>query len=141
MQTKINLGLLAMLLIFCSSWIISPHLPSSKMPSKTWKKLGTKKISFRVDKTEVLTDRQEGRFSAILVKAKKQTIGIHKIAIHFGSGEIYSAYIGKDITAGNTTKAITFPGGRKHFVKKVAIWYNSKLISAKNGQVEILGSR
>ena len=141
MQTKINFGLLAMLLIFCSSWVISPNFSSNKMPSKTWKKLGAKKISFRTDKVEILTNRQEGLFSAIRIKAKKQTIGIHKIAIHFGNGQKHNTIISKDITEGKTTKVIPFPNNKKQAIKKVVIWYNSKLISAKDGQVEILGTR
>ena len=127
------------MLIMCSWTSVIPDL-SPKISTSKWQKLAQQKVNFRMDKDEIIIDK-EGTFTAIRLKAKKYKIKIHRFVIFFGNGDRQEVSIDQSISKDGMTEIIKLEGKWPRYVKKLQIWYDMKTISAKDGRLEVWGVR
>ncbi len=103
-----------------------------------WELLGSRRINYQVDRDEILVTRAEGVFSAIQLRVKRSPINMHKLAVHYGNGEVDEIDLRESFRAGSSSRVIDLPGN-KRIIKKVVMWYDTKNLAAGKGVVELWG--
>lgn len=129
---KIKLFLAALTALFAMSF--------STLETKPWELLGSRKINYGIDRDEILVTRADGVFSAIQLRIKRSPINMHKLAIHYGNGEVDEIDLRESFRAGSMSRVIDLPGN-KRVIRKVVMWYDTKNISNRKGVVEVWGRR
>lgn len=110
----------------------------STLETKPWELLGSRKINYGIDRDEILVTRADGVFSAIQLRIKRSPINMHKLAIHYGNGEVDEIDLRESFRAGSMSRVIDLPGN-KRVIRKVVMWYDTKNISNGKGVVEVWG--
>ncbi|MBP6810615.1 MAG: hypothetical protein KA138_03820, partial [Saprospiraceae bacterium] len=82
--------------------------------------------------------RAEGVFSAVQLRIKRSPINMHKLAIHYGNGEVEEIELRENYRAGSQSRIIDLPGN-KRIIKKVVLWYDTKNLAHGKGVVELWG--
>lgn len=103
-----------------------------------WELLGVRKIDHQLDRDEVIVTRAEGVFSALKLKIKRSPINMHKMAIHFGNGEVQEIDMRTRFAAGSESRLIDLPGNRRT-IQKVVFWYDTKNLAIGKGLIELWG--
>lgn len=103
-----------------------------------WELLGARKIDHQLDRDEIIITRSEGVFSALKLKIKRSPINMHKMAIHFGNGEVQEIDMRTRFAAGSESRLIDLPGNRRT-IQKVVFWYDTKNLAIGKGLVELWG--
>ena len=103
-----------------------------------WEMLGTRKVNYGLDRDEIAVTAREGVFSAIKIQVKRSAINLHKVAVHFGNGEVQEIEARHNLPAGGETRVIDLPGN-KRAIRKVVFWYDTKNIAARKGIIELWG--
>lgn len=129
---KIKLFLAALTALFAMSF--------STLETKPWELLDSRKINYGIDRDEILVTRADGVFSAIQLRIKRSPINMHKLAIHYGNGEVDEIDLRESFRAGSMSRVIDLPGN-KRVIRKVVMWYDTKNISNGKGVVEVWGRR
>lgn len=108
------------------------------LENRPWELLGARKINYGLDRDEILVTRAEGIFSAVQLRVKRGPINMHKMAIHYGNGEVEEVELRENFRAGSASRVIDLPGN-KRIIRKVVFWYDTKNISARKGVIELWG--
>lgn len=103
-----------------------------------WELLGVRKIDHQLDRDEIIVTRAEGVFSALKLKIKRSPINMHKMAIHFGNGEVQEIDMRTRFAAGSESRLIDLPGNRRT-IQKVVFWYDTKNLAIGKGLIELWG--
>lgn len=103
-----------------------------------WELLGVRKIDHQLDRDEIIVTRAEGVFSALKLKIKRSPINMHKMAIHFGNGEVQEIDMRTRFAAGSESRLIDLPGNRRT-IQKVVFWYDTKNMAIGKGLIELWG--
>ena len=117
-------------LLSFNSLTVSPESPPR------WEKLGQRKVNFRVDKDEIIVGRIEGFFDALQVKVKKGHINMHRMVVHFRSGQSTEIEMKNNFSAGSESRVIDLPGNNR-VISHVAFWYDTKGFSNSKAVVEL----
>lgn len=108
------------------------------LENRPWELLGARKINYGLDRDEILVTRAEGIFSAVQLRVKRGPINMHKMAIHYGNGEVEEVELRENFRAGSASRVIDLPGN-KRIIRKVVFWYDTKNLSARKGVIELWG--
>lgn len=103
-----------------------------------WEKLGTRKVNYTLDRDEIMVTAYEGRFTALKFRVEKGGINLHRVAIHYGNGEVQEIETRNDIPAGGESRLINLPGNRR-VIRKVVFWYDTKNYAGQKATVELWG--
>ncbi len=129
--------LLALVTLF-ATLAMSFSLPHANLQPPRWEKLGERKVNFGVDRDEIMVTAAEGRFTAIKLMVRRSAINLHKVAIHFGNGDVDEVEVRNDIPAGGETRVIDIQGNRR-VIRKVVFWYDTKNRANDRAVVELWG--
>jgi hypothetical protein len=108
------------------------------LENRPWELLGTRKINYGLDRDEIVVTRAEGVFTAVQLRIKRSPINMHKIAIHYGNGEVDEMEVRENFRAGSASRVIDLPGN-KRIIRKVVLWYDTKNLARRKGVVELWG--
>lgn len=103
-----------------------------------WEMLGSKKVNYGLDRDEIMVTAQEGVFTALKLKVKRSPINMHKIAVHYGNGEVDNIDIRQEFRAGGESRVIDL-AGNKRVIQKVVFWYDTKNFANRKGLIELWG--
>ncbi|MDX1913768.1 MAG: DUF2541 family protein [Saprospiraceae bacterium] len=106
--------------------------------NRPWEMLGARKINYGLDRDEIVVTRAEGVFTAVQLRVKRSPINMHKMAIHYGNGEVDEIELRENFRAGSQSRVIDLPGNRR-IIKKVVFWYDTKNLAVGKGVVELWG--
>lgn len=106
--------------------------------NRPWELLGVRKINYGLDRDEIIVTRAEGVFTAVQLRIKRSPINMHKVAIHYGNGEMDEIELRENFRAGSASRVIDLPGN-KRVIKKVVLWYDTKNLANRKGVVELWG--
>jgi hypothetical protein len=106
--------------------------------NRPWELLGSRKINYGLDRDEIFVTRAEGVFSAVQLRIKRSPVNMHKMAIHYGNGEVEEIEMRENFRAGSQSRVIDLPGNRR-IIKKVVFWYDTKNLAVGKGVVELWG--
>ncbi len=110
----------------------------STLENRPWELLGARKINYGLDRDEIMVTRAEGVFSAVQLRIKRSPINMHKLAIHYGNGEVDEIDLRENFRAGSVSRVIDLPGN-KRVIRKVVLWYDTKNLAVGKGVVELWG--
>lgn len=127
---KIQLIVTALIAVVAMSFHTEPNRP--------WELLGVKKVNYGLDRDEIMVTAQEGLFNGLKLKVKRSPINIHKLAVHFGNGEVEEIELRENFRAGSESRVIDLPGNRR-VIRKIVIWYDTKNLAVGKGAVEVWG--
>lgn len=106
--------------------------------NRPWELLGARKIDYKLDRDEILVTRAEGLFTGLQLRIKRSPINMHKLAVHYGNGEVEEIELRENFRAGGKSRIIDLPGN-KRIIRKVVLWYDTKNLAAGKGVVELWG--
>ncbi len=103
-----------------------------------WEKLGSRKVNYGLDRDEIMVTAYEGRFTALKFRVEKGGINMHKVAVHYGNGDVQEIETRNEIPAGGESRLINLPGNRR-VIRKVVFWYDTKNYAGQKATVELWG--
>lgn len=103
-----------------------------------WERLGSRKVNFRLDRDEIEVTAAEGKFSALKIDVRGGALNMHKIAVHFGNGEVENLEVRHNFGRGSASRVIDLPGN-KRFIKKVVFWYDTDNDSRRRATLTLFG--
>lgn len=137
---KLGIVLSAMTLLFSLNIVLTfatPTPANESFPPK-WELLGSRKVNYGLDRDEIIVTRAEGVFSALKLKVRKGGINLHKVAVHFGNGEVEELEVRANIPADGETRVLDLPGN-KRIIQKVVFWYDTKNHANQKAHVDLWG--
>ncbi|MFN0214763.1 MAG: hypothetical protein ACKVT2_10950 [Saprospiraceae bacterium] len=124
--------------LFFAAMMALVAMSSTTLEIRPWELLGVRKINYGLDRDEIIVTRAEGVFSAVQLRIKRSPINMHKMAIHYGNGEVDEIELRENYRAGGKSRVIDLPGN-KRIIKKVVLWYDTKNLARGKGVVELWG--
>ena len=114
----------------------SPDVASFAPPR--WEKLGDRKVNYGLDRDEIFVTASEGKFTAIKIMVRRSGINLHKVAVHYGNGDVDDIEIRENIPGGGESRVINLEGNRR-VIQKVVFWYDTKNFANDKAVVELWG--
>ena len=103
-----------------------------------WKKLGIRKVNYRLDRDEIYVTAREGRFQKLLLQVSKGGINLHRVVVHFKNGTSQTLRVNQSIAPGTQSGPLDLQG-KKRFISKVVFYYDTKNFSNKKALVTLWG--
>lgn len=125
-------------LLTLAIFALQSFMPAPDVQPGRWEKLGSRKVNYSLDRDEIVVTRYEGRFTALKFKVMQGGINLHKVAIHYGNGDVQEIETRNNIPAGGESRLINLPGNRR-VIQKVVFWYDTKNFAEKKATVELWG--
>ena len=103
---------------------------------QSWEVLGSRRVSFAVERDVIVVGPREGTFDAIRIEVEGGNLEMYNIRLTFGNGDTWSPNTRVLFREGSWSRLIDLPGAR--VIRKVEFWYRSRL---RRGQatVRVLG--
>jgi hypothetical protein len=105
---------------------------------RPWEKLGSKKIDYGLDRDEIVVGPYEGHFTAIKFIVRRSPVNMHKVAVHYGNGEIDEINVQQNFPANGESRVLELRGNRR-IIQKVVFWYDTKNFAGQKGILELWG--
>jgi hypothetical protein len=103
-----------------------------------WELLGSQTVGFHVDRDIIHVGRREGRFSAIKLKVRDNTVYFEDLKVVYGNGEWDDVPVRFEIHRGEETRTLNLKGGER-FIKEIQMVYRSKPNDRGQASVEVYG--
>jgi hypothetical protein len=98
-----------------------------------WELLGTRRVSFAVDRDAIDVGAREGLFTAVKIEIEGGTLEMYNIRLTFGNGETWSPNTRVLFRQGSWSRTIDLPGPARA-IRKIEFWYRSRL---RRGQATV----
>lgn len=129
----------AIVSIFLISLFISEFATAqSASLTKGWKRLGSQKVSYKLDRDVFKVGPQKGKFSSIKLHVTHGDLNIHKMIVEYANGQKESVVVRKRFKAGTGSKVIDLNGG-KRVIKDITFYYDSRNGSSKKAVLHVGG--
>ncbi len=100
---------------------------------QNWEPLGSRRVSFAVDRDVIDVGAREGTFNAIRVEVDGGQLEMYNIVLTFGNGDTWSPNTRVVFRQGSWSRLIDLPGPAR-FIRKIEFWYRSRL---RRGQATV----
>jgi hypothetical protein len=97
-----------------------------------WELLGSRRVSFAVERDVILVGPREGTFDAIRIEVDGGNLEMYNIRLTFGNGDTWSPDTRVMFREGSWSRLIDLPGAR--VIRKIEFWYRSRL---RRGQATV----
>ena len=108
--------------------------------SGKWIRLGSREVTYHVDRDVIPVTFREGAFTAIRFVVKGGSLNMHRCVIHYENGETEEIEVRHNFTRGSGSRVIDLPGN-KRFIEKIEFIYDTKNISPHRAVVTVWGRR
>lgn len=109
-------------------------------PIKKWVRMGSKKVSFKLDKDVIYVGGQEGRFDKLKVLVTGGNINMHKMIVEYGNGTKDNIQLKHNFRRGSDSRIIDLEGG-KRVIKDITFWYDTKNNSKNRATLHVFGHK
>ena len=134
MKTSLSLFALVFSLLIGSSFTSSDAIYSD------WEKLGSKKISYKLDKDVIHVGANDGTFKKLKIKVTGGSINMHKMVVEYGNGTFDNIPLKHTFKKGSDSRVIDLEGG-KRIIKDITFLYDTKNMSKKKAMIHIFGKK
>ena len=100
---------------------------------QNWEPLGSRRVSFAVDRDVIDVGAREGTFNAIRIEVDGGALEMYNIVLTFGNGDTWSPDTRVLFRQGSWSRLIDLPGPARA-VRKIEFWYRSRL---RRGQATV----
>jgi len=108
-------------------------LPASARPAPEWELLGSRRVSFAVDRDVIDVGAREGTFDAVRIEVDGGSLEMYNIRITFGNGDTWSPNTRVLFRQGSWSRLIDLPGPAR-VIRRIEFWYRSRL---RRGQATV----
>lgn len=103
-------------------------------------KLGSKKVSFLIDKDVIHVGPRSGTFKKIQLKVSGGNLNMHKVLVEYGNGEKDIINVRHNFKKGSLSKVIDLKGSNR-VIKDITFWYDTKNGSRQRATLTAFGVR
>ncbi len=129
MKTIAKIGGLFLLTVLFSFTIVSEH---------NWTRLGSKKVSFGLDKDVIAVGRQDGKFTKLKFVVTGAPVNMRKVTVHYANGT--NQVLPMKFTFSRNSKSRTIDlAGNKRIIQKITMWYDTKNRARQRATVSVFG--
>jgi len=129
MKTIAKIGGLFLLTVLFSFTIVSEH---------NWTRLGSKKVSFGLDKDVIAVGRQDGKFTKLKFVVIGAPVNMRKVTVHYANGT--NQVLPMKFTFSRNSKSRTIDlAGNKRIIQKITMWYDTKNRARQRATVSVFG--
>src|SRR5882672_523078 len=100
---------------------------------QNWEPLGSRSVSFAVDRDVIDVGAREGTFDAIRIEVDGGSLEMYNIRITFGNGDTWSPNTRVLFRQGSWSRLIDLPGPAR-VIRTIEFWYRSRL---RRGQATV----
>lgn len=129
---------LALLAMSMMSFTPAPLSVPAATGDGPWEMLGMRKVNYGLDRDEIVVTRAEGVFTALQIRVKGSPINMHRIAVHYGNGEVDEIEVRENFRAGGMSRVLDLNGNRR-VIRKVVFWYDTKNLAGRKAIVQLWG--
>ena len=106
---------------------------------KNWSKLGSKKVSYKIDRDVIRVGATDGRFSKLKIQVTGGALNMHKMIVEYGNGTKDNIPL-KENFKNNGSRIIDLDGN-KRVIKDITFFYDTKNRSRKRATVHVFGRK
>ena len=106
--------------------------PAVGWSAAEWELLGSRRVSFAVERDAIVVGPREGTFDAIRIEVDGGNLDMYNIRLTFGNGDTWSPNTRVLFREGSWSRLIDLPGAR--LIRKIEFWYRSRL---RRGQATV----
>jgi len=103
------------------------------LQAPNWDLLGSRRVSFAVDRDVIDVGAGEGTFNAIRIEVEGGALEMYNVSLTFGNGDTWSPNTRVVFRQGSWSRLIELPGPAR-FIRKIEFWYRSRL---RRGQATV----
>jgi hypothetical protein len=96
------------------------------IPSAEWDLLGSRRVSFTLDRDAIVVGAREGVFTAIKIEVAGGNLEMYNIRLTFGTGDTWSPNTRVQFQQGSWSRTIDLPGPAR-VIRRIDFWYRSRL--------------
>jgi len=100
---------------------------------QNWEPLGSRRVSFAVDRDVIDVGAREGTFEAIRIEVEGGSLEMYNVRLTFGNGDTWSPNTRVLFRQGSWSRLIDLPGPAR-VIRKIEFWYRSRL---RRGQATV----
>lgn len=134
MKKTINLLGVLVVIILGSSFMTSN---STVLP---WKKIGSKKVTYKLDRDVLHVGKNDGTFKKLKIKVTGGSINMHKMVIEYGNGQRDNVPLVHTFIKGSDSRVIDLQG-RNRVIKDITFLYDTKNGAKRRATVHVYGRR
>lgn len=131
---KVSIVFIALMSICSLSFTNPAHLTDFR----NWKKLGSKKVNYQLDRDVVKVGWREGGFTKLKLVVTNGSLNMHRMVIEYRDGSKQRVALSQQFKKGSDSRIIDLQG-RKRIIKDITFWYDSKNISRNRATVHVFG--
>lgn len=113
-------------------------LDISSFDKSNWKKLGSKKVNFRLDRDVIKVGLKDGRFTKLKVQVTGGHLNMRKMIVEYANGQKETVSVRHNFSPRSGTRVIDLDGG-KRVIKDITFWYDSKNRPGGKATVHVFG--
>ena len=102
--------------------------------------LGEANVNGARDHDNIVVTAARGAFRAIQIRVENGAIHFDRVVVHYGNGSSSPIEIRRRIPAGDQTRVIDLPGGRR-MIRSVEFWYRRGTWGGRPPKVRLFGFR
>ncbi len=105
-----------------------------------WTKLGSKKVSYKLDRDVIRVGAHEGTFKKLKVVVTGGSLNMHKMVVEYGNGSKDNIPLKHNFSKRSDSRVIDLQGNNR-VIKDITFWYDTKNKSRRKAQVHVFGKR
>lgn len=90
-----------------------------------WTMLGERVVNDRAERDSITVGADEGRFTALKLRALRRPVHILDVKVHFGDGRVQDVAVRRIIRAGGESRVIDLSGGAR-VIRRVEFTYEAE---------------
>ena len=96
------------------------------VPERGWTELATTRVDRRRDRDVVDLGRDEGRFTALRMKALRNDIRLRRVMVRYGNGVEHEVDVDRILEQGNRSGIIRLRGRQARFIDRITLVYDTR---------------
>lgn len=133
---KSSISIFSLLIVF----LLGSSFSATESFIGSWKKLGTKKVSYKLDKDVIHVGPNDGTYKKLKIAVTGGSVNIHKIVVEYGNGSKDKISVKHNFCKGSSSRLLDLEGGNR-IIKDITFWYDTKNSSKKRAKVHVFGAR
>jgi hypothetical protein len=125
-------------LVVATAFTTTTYDASARPHNRGWELLGRQSVGFLADKDIVKVGRDDGDFTKIQLRVKKNDIEMLDLKVTYGNGQTDDIPVREVIRAGGQTRQIDLKGGNR-VIRSIQLAYKSKPSFKGQAVVEVWG--
>jgi len=136
MKNFISIFSIAILGLLLSGFTASP----STSTYNNWKKIGSKKVDYKIDRDVIHVGARDGLFSKLNIRVTGGDLNMHKMIVEYRNGQKEVIELRNRFRQNSPSRIIDLKG-KKRIIKDITFWYDTKNCSGKRAIVNVFGKR